>query len=239
MDNTNSITESSSPSITESSSGGFLEGLKQVDMSTWVIIFLIFTFLGFNIFIYLAKGTDYLAKVTENISNAIKPISGAFVSLFGDVTKDAVGVAIVGTHAAVSGTQKIVNVGADEINKSLDSIMQKGGATPSPTPTPSSSPSPSSATSSVKGQSVTKTDTAQTIALNNALNASASKQSPPPTYEADDSNSKIQTGGNKSGWCYIGEDRGFRSCISVGEGDTCMSGDIFPSQELCINPNLR
>jgi hypothetical protein len=44
---------------------------------------------------------------------------------------------------------------------------------------------------------------------------------------------------NKSGFCYIGEDRGFRSCISVGEGDTCMSGDIFPSQELCINPNLR
>jgi len=44
---------------------------------------------------------------------------------------------------------------------------------------------------------------------------------------------------HKSGFCYIGEDRGFRSCISVGEGDTCMSGDIFPSQELCINPNLR
>ena len=44
---------------------------------------------------------------------------------------------------------------------------------------------------------------------------------------------------SKSGFCYIGEDRGFRSCISVGEGDTCMSGDIFPSQELCINPNLR
>ena len=43
----------------------------------------------------------------------------------------------------------------------------------------------------------------------------------------------------QSGFCYIGEDRGFRSCISVGEGDLCMSGDIFPSQEVCINPNLR
>ena len=43
----------------------------------------------------------------------------------------------------------------------------------------------------------------------------------------------------KAGFCYIGEDRGFRSCISVGERDTCMSGDIFPSQALCINPNLR
>jgi hypothetical protein len=43
----------------------------------------------------------------------------------------------------------------------------------------------------------------------------------------------------KAGFCYIGEDRGFRSCISVGEGDTCMSGDIFPSMDMCINPSLR
>lgn len=43
----------------------------------------------------------------------------------------------------------------------------------------------------------------------------------------------------KAGFCYIGEDRGFRSCISVGEGDTCMSGDIFPSMNMCINPSLR
>jgi len=43
----------------------------------------------------------------------------------------------------------------------------------------------------------------------------------------------------KAGFCYIGEDRGFRSCISVGEGDTCMSGDIFPSHDICINPSLR
>jgi hypothetical protein len=44
---------------------------------------------------------------------------------------------------------------------------------------------------------------------------------------------------SKAGFCYIGEDRGVRSCIDVGEGDVCMSGDIFPSQAICINPNLR
>ena len=43
----------------------------------------------------------------------------------------------------------------------------------------------------------------------------------------------------KAGFCYIGEDRGFRSCIKVGEQDTSMSGNIFPSQDICINPNLR
>jgi hypothetical protein len=60
-------------------------------------------------------------------------------------------------------------------------------------------------------------------------------------YTADDSMSNIQQSksSNKSGWCYIGEDRGFRSCIQVSENEKCMSGDIFPSQEICINPNLR
>jgi len=58
--------------------------------------------------------------------------------------------------------------------------------------------------------------------------------------EADDSTSKTQMKPkSKAGFCYIGEDRGFRSCIEVGEGDVCMSGDIFPTQAICINPNLR
>ena len=44
---------------------------------------------------------------------------------------------------------------------------------------------------------------------------------------------------SKAGFCYIGEDAGNRSCIKVEEGDVCMSGDIFPTQAICINPKLR
>ena len=44
---------------------------------------------------------------------------------------------------------------------------------------------------------------------------------------------------NKSGWCYVGEQQDFRSCIDVGEFDKCMSGDIFSTKDICINPNLR
>tara|TARA_Y100000768_G_C23984977_1_gene688231 strand:- start:1595 stop:2269 length:675 start_codon:yes stop_codon:yes gene_type:complete len=55
----------------------------------------------------------------------------------------------------------------------------------------------------------------------------------------DDAGSTTQSSQNKAGYCYIGEDRGFRSCIRVSENDTCMSGDIFPTEALCINPNLR
>jgi len=41
------------------------------------------------------------------------------------------------------------------------------------------------------------------------------------------------------GYCYIGTDRNIRSCIDVNPGDKCMSGQIFPSMEVCVNPNLR
>ena len=56
----------------------------------------------------------------------------------------------------------------------------------------------------------------------------------------DESGSLTQSKGTrKAGFCYIGEDRGFRSCISVGEGDDCMSQDIYPTMSQCINPKLR
>jgi hypothetical protein len=62
-----------------------------------------------------------------------------------------------------------------------------------------------------------------------------------PIPVPDDSTSSFQMNKPKSkaGFCYIGEDRGFRSCIEVGEGNVCMSGDIFPSEAVCVNPNLR
>lgn len=77
--------------------------------------------------------------------------------------------------------------------------------------------------------------------LNDALNKATPNYTPEPGYSADDSYSSIQKSksSNKSGWCYIGEDRGFRACINVGENDKCMSGDIFPTSEICVNPNLR
>ena len=72
-------------------------------------------------------------------------------------------------------------------------------------------------------------------AIDNSVRNQASEPMP------DDAGSKTQASKprGKAGYCYIGEDRGFRTCIQVGEADMCMSGDIFPSQDICINPSLR
>jgi hypothetical protein len=69
--------------------------------------------------------------------------------------------------------------------------------------------------------------------LQQALDYAQKHQQKPP---AEDPN---QIPVSKSGYCYVGEDSGFRSCIEVGESTKCMSGEIFPTMDVCVNPLLR
>ena len=43
----------------------------------------------------------------------------------------------------------------------------------------------------------------------------------------------------ENSYCYIGTDNGQRECINAYSGDVCLSGQIFPKMEVCINPRLR
>lgn len=79
-------------------------------------------------------------------------------------------------------------------------------------------------------------------ALNMALNDNMADNSSTPEvnktdYQADDSRSFLNN--RNEGWCFIGENNGTRVCGEVGLNDECMSGKIFPSSDLCVNPNLR
>jgi hypothetical protein len=42
----------------------------------------------------------------------------------------------------------------------------------------------------------------------------------------------------KSNWCLVGEYQGKRGCIAISDADKCMSGQIFPSQQACLNPTF-
>ena len=57
-------------------------------------------------------------------------------------------------------------------------------------------------------------------------------------YRESKTHSRIQDG-HKKGYCYVGTDRGYRSCIKIGREDECESGKIFPTMDICINPSLR
>jgi len=60
-----------------------------------------------------------------------------------------------------------------------------------------------------------------------------------PSPDESDSITQVHRSSGKAGFCYIGQDRNVRQCVEVDKKDTCMSGEIYPSQALCINPNLR
>jgi hypothetical protein len=201
MDNSNNISTAilEPTNFTASSSNyttSFFDNLKNINMTTWLIIVLILAFLGFNIFAYLAKGTQ---DVTSVFSPIIQKIFGTTAA----VSSQAIDVTAEGTKSVVSGTANTINTGLTDV------------------------------------QNVTPNHNIQDAnTLNKALNSSQVQKQSSQDYETDNASSSIQSGG-KQGWCYIGEDRGFRSCAYVGVNDDCMSGDIFPSKEICVNPSLR
>jgi hypothetical protein len=219
MDNSKSLSSSilqSSDNLMPSSStslsgdnSGFFEGFKNINITTWFLIILILAFLGFNVFLYLAKGT-------QGIADLVAPI---MLKLFGTtlaITGETVDVAAEGVKAVVSGTATTINTGLTVIQDITPNI----------------------ATTSIKSQSLQSQQTTRPSdnGLNKALNTSQEQNM---DYQAVEASSSVHSGGGQSGWCFVGEDRGFRSCALVNEDDKCMSGDIFPSQDLCINPNLR
>ena len=59
-----------------------------------------------------------------------------------------------------------------------------------------------------------------------------------PGYIEGEEDDNIQEK-HKPGYCYIGTDRGYRSCIKVNMHDDCESKKIFPTMDICINPSLR
>jgi hypothetical protein len=67
----------------------------------------------------------------------------------------------------------------------------------------------------------------------------------PPTVapnqpNPDASTSPIQSAASssKNQWCLVGEYNGARGCVSVTEQDKCMSGQVFPTQQMCLNPTM-
>lgn len=92
-------------------------------------------------------------------------------------------------------------------------------------------------TSNVAARGTTGAITAANTGVNSAVNALEGdvdrKQGAPPPPPKPDKRK------HRGGFCYIGEEDGFRSCVEVNKADQCMSGEIFPTREICVNPQLR
>jgi len=205
-----------SSSTVSSTSSSFL---FNITWQTWIIIILILALIGINIFFYLAKGTEFASSIFNDIFGPILKLFG-YTTL--ETTKQTIQTSATGTKAGVDVVSK-TTVGAINAGEDVLNLPQGQMASSSQQGTPVQ-------------QAIQTSDGNGRDSLEKALeNASSTvNQGPSP----DDSRSVFQSSG-KSGWCFIGQDESVRTCAQIGVNDMCMSGDIFPTQEICMNPSLR
>jgi len=237
-----SSVEPLSSNATDATSGFF----SNITWQTWLIVVLVLAFLGINIFAYLEKGTEATANLFDKY---IAPILKVFGYETLETTRQTVETSAAGTKAGVDVVSNTTTGAIDTIEKQGTTTGTTTGTTKANTNTNKNVVTGQQSTSQIKMNSaqpirdqlkiekqINELEDMQEQNLQKALDDSSKGGEPKP----DDALSRIQSGGSgKAGWCFIGEDRGFRTCSEIGPNDKCMSGDIFPSQEICMNPNLR
>jgi hypothetical protein len=222
-------------------------------INLWIILpaILIFAIIGFVVYKTYLDKSNQMSSFSSQFDSFSKYFLGLFGTTAADATKTITTNAATGTKAGVDVAEVTVNKGVNKVEKATGDIVGANAQT------------------SIKGSQQTDVykdhdnnsksnyESDQFNHQQSQYNQSQFKQNKyhenqynkynknnkknEDSFNADDSSSCIQSNksSNKAGWCFIGQDQGFRSCIQVGENDQCMSGDIFPSQEICVNPKLR
>jgi hypothetical protein len=245
----------SSATSAASASTGILSTITSLSWSTWLIVVLVLAFLGINVFSMLAKGTDTAAKGIGQITLLFKPILDVFAKIFKflgfstlETVKQTANIGATGVSTVAGKTAEGVTDVTDTIEseatgvtpigatssaktgsgKSIQSQMQQGGS------------QIDYGSQKQQGQMTdVRNDTLQR-ALNDAESHmnEQNQQNGESGIEPVDAYGSSSTAG-KAGYCFIGEEQGQRSCAPVGANDQCMSGDVFPTNDVCMNPNLR
>ena len=160
-----------------------------------IIAILLLAFIGFNIFSYLAEGTDILTKFTA-------PLVNLFAMITGDTAKTTVSNAGTGSKTIINNIEKGTVGSVDYLQKNIKKT-----------------------TANTPNKSIVNTENVDSLSDNKITN----NNEPEPT----------RTNTLNQGYCYIGKINDTRYCAKVSARDQCMSGDIYPSMDICINPNLR
>ena len=208
-----------------SSSDGYFSTNGKTSYTRLGLIVVILLFLGVNLFSYLG---DFLQIVKEALAPLLKNILESLGYVVTETTKDVAQLSAEGAKLGIDVAAGTVESGINVIQGQLD--IEQG----------SSSSSSSSGNTNRQGQGQAQGKSKAIDSISNSLSSALADAEYNSEPMPDDSMSSTQRSGpSKSGYCYIGEDRGFRSCIQVKDSDMCMSGDIFPSQDICVNPSLR
>jgi len=187
-----------------------------VQIIRYGIIILILAFLGLNIFASLGLLTDNLVELFKPILVFLGYSVGETIKQTTDVTTEGTKAVVDATTSAISeGTTAVADTTQNAVNSAVNAIERRIDPD--------------------RAHTINALDDAERK-LTTQINQ---KRLDSPQPDDSGSRSQLSKNSNKSGYCYIGEDRGFRSCIQVNEDDYCMSENIFPSKDICINPKLR
>lgn len=197
-----------------------------------LLVIILLALIGFNAFTYLDDITQWFSdtfgapfrEVARFLGYAAADTVKTTVDVTAKGAKSAVDIAAGATTSGIDVLQSTIGANASQSKQSSTSANQSR----------QSRQSDQSRQSNQSRQSDQSRQSNAELSLETAL--SHAKKEPP---QPDDATSRTQRSSGKAGYCYIGEDRGFRSCLEVGEQDTCMSGDIFPTHAVCVNPRLR
>ena len=222
----------------------------------FLVVILVLSVLGINIFIILGFLIQYIVYLLQPLFSLFGYASGNIINTTSDLAADVshFGIDIADGTAHDVGNLFLASVDKQQIPSLPPAVKTYPGAildaigkTLSIHPTPQAKPeptivyvpTPAPAQASVPVQAPAPTIHVPSPAPSpNTIYA----QRPPAINipSADTAASPVQNpiSSNKSQWCLAGEYQHRNGCVEVDNASKCMSGQLFPTQQMCLNPTL-
>ena len=186
----------------------------------------------FQVFVILGIFGFFMNKFSPFISSIIDSISfiKTIMAFLNNIIKSASTSLEDNTDSGIKSTEKIIK---GEMPLDLSKYAEGSKAKTKS----GSSNAGSTVDSTYKNYPSVKNNTPDASDTDNTDSGPQYTNIPP---QPDTMNSNIQNKSTKKdGYCYIGEFNGKRSCIKTSKGQDCYSGDVYSTEQLCLNPELR
>lgn len=169
-----------------------------------LLVLLTASTLGINLFVFINTGITMVGELFITIGHYITQILNYIAVYFGYAS----GTVINTTADLSTGVVKnVADVSSGVLHSVGDTLLKIGQEQKDAAQPPSN--------------------------LDTSINKSSSgSQEPHPDTTASPIQNPIGSG--KQNWCLAGEFEGKRGCILVENANKCVSGQIFPSQQLCM-----
>jgi hypothetical protein len=180
-----------------------------------VVVVIALAIVGVNVFAYLGEGTTVVAGGVMPFIERVTGDLSWFVNKFTDNTT-------TGTKGAVDVAGSTVKAGAAVPH---EIVAGDKGAVVS-----QQNKKKIDATSAANAGSARPEQADPENSMQTALDSA-----PTQTQQGSQNPEPASVGSKSSGpgYCYIGEDQGHRSCISVSDTTKCMSGDVYANLDAC------